>query len=50
VAGPLVDEMDEAEIPAGVADLDAVEMAITVRHPEAAPLNDDGASLFLRVR
>ena len=35
-AGALVDEMDEAEIPAGVADLDAREMAVTVGHLEAA--------------
>ena len=43
VAGPLVDEMDEAEIQLGVADLDAVEMPIAVRHLEAAPVDDDGA-------
>ena len=43
MAGPLVDEMDEAEIPAGVADLNAVEMPIAVRHLEAAPVDDDGA-------
>ena len=47
MAGALVDEMDEAEIPVGVADLDAGEMAITVRHLEAAALDDDGAVALL---
>ena len=47
MAGTLIDEMDEAEIPAGVADLDAVEMSITVRHLEAAALDDDGAVALL---
>src|SRR5260370_10823135 len=47
VAGTLVDEMDEAEIPAGVADLDAVEMPITVRHLETAALDDDCAVALL---
>jgi hypothetical protein len=33
--------VDEAEIPVGVVDLDAVEMPITVRHLEAAHLMTD---------
>ena len=47
VAGALIDEMDEAEIPAGVADLDAVEMPIAVGHLEAAALDDDRAVALL---
>ena len=47
MAGTLIDKMDKAEIPAGVADLDAVEMPITVRHLEAASIDDDGAVALL---
>ena len=40
LAGPFVDEADEAEIPAGVADLDAGEMAVAVWNLEAAPIDN----------
>ena len=43
LAGPFVDEVDEAEVPSGVADLDAGEMAVAVWNLEAAPLDDEGA-------
>ena len=43
LAGALVDEVDEAEIPAGVADFDAREMPVAVRHLEAAALDNNRA-------
>jgi hypothetical protein len=43
LAGPFVDEVDEAEIPAGVADFDAGEMPVAVWNLEATPLDDDRA-------
>ena len=46
LASAFVDEVDEAEIPTGVADLDAGEMAVAVWNLEAAPLDDDSAVAF----
>src|SRR5208283_2439893 len=51
IAGALVDEVDDAQVPLGVAHLDAGEMAIAVRQLEAPAVDDDAAvALLLRPR
>src|SRR5208283_5649764 len=51
IAAALVDEVDGAQVPLGVAHLDAVEMAIAVRQLEASTVDDDAAvALLLRAR
>ena len=48
-AGALVDEVDGAQVPLGVAHLDTGEMAIAVRQLEASAVDDDAAvALLLR--
>ena len=51
IAGALVDEVDGAQVPLGVAHLDTGEMAIAVRQLEASAVDDDAAvALLLRPR
>ena len=42
----VVDEVDEAEVPAGVTNLDARQMPVAVGQLEAAPLDHDGSVAF----
>ena len=48
-AGAVVHQVHHAQVPLGVAHLEALQVPVAARHLEAAPLDDDGAvALALR--